>query len=63
MLKEAKAEEQERCWQIWPFMDNNEDPNAPLAALNNYLLLSDPFLVPLSKLRKTEGLFTACFCK
>lgn len=35
MLKEAKAEEQERCWQIWPFKDNTEDLEAPIAAANN----------------------------
>ncbi|KAL2051196.1 hypothetical protein ABVK25_008443 [Lepraria finkii] len=35
MLKEAKAEEQERCWQIWPLKDNAEDSEAPMAAVNN----------------------------
>ena len=35
MLKEAKAEERERCWQIWPFKDNEEDSEMPVAAANN----------------------------
>ena len=37
MLMEANAEEKERCWQIWPFKDNDDDSNAPLEALNDYL--------------------------
>ncbi|KAL8971193.1 MAG: hypothetical protein Q9197_003409 [Variospora fuerteventurae] len=37
MLKEAKAEEKERCWQIWPFKDNSDDSKAP-AAVNNELI-------------------------
>ena len=35
MLREAKAEEQGRCWQIWPFKDSGEDSEAPIATLNN----------------------------
>ena len=35
MLKEAKAEERERCWRIWPFKDNDEDSEVPVAAVNN----------------------------
>ena len=30
MLKAAKAEEQERCWQIWPYKDNDEDSKMPV---------------------------------
>ena len=33
MLKETKPEEQERCWQIWPFKDN-EDGHTLKAALS-----------------------------
>ena len=33
MFKEAKVEEQERCWQIWPFKDNDEDSEAPVAQI------------------------------
>lgn len=29
MLKEAKAEEKERSWQIWPFKDDGDDSEAP----------------------------------
>lgn len=29
MLKEAKAEEKERCWQIWPFKDDGDDSEPP----------------------------------
>lgn len=35
MPMEAKAEERERCWQIWPFKDNDDDSSAPLQALND----------------------------
>lgn len=31
MLKAAKAEEQDRCWQIWPYKDNDEDSTMPVA--------------------------------
>lgn len=31
MLKEAKAEEKERSWQIWPFKDDDDDSKAPAA--------------------------------
>ena len=30
MLKEAKAEEKEQCWQIWPFKDDGDDSEAPI---------------------------------
>lgn len=30
MLKAAKAEEQERCWQIWPYKDSDEDSKMPV---------------------------------
>ena len=35
MLKEVMPEERERCWQIWPFKDNDEDSSAPLEILND----------------------------
>ena len=35
MLVEAKAEEKERCWQIWQFKGNGHDSDAPLEALND----------------------------
>lgn len=31
MLKAAKAEEKERCWQIWPFKDDDGDDEMPTA--------------------------------
>ena len=31
MLKAAKAEEKEQCWQIWPFKDDDDDSEAPVA--------------------------------
>ena len=31
MLKAAKPEERERCWQIWPYKDNDEDSKMPVA--------------------------------
>ena len=34
MLKEAKSEEKERSWQIWPFKDDGDDSEAP-AAVND----------------------------
>lgn len=34
MLKAAKPEEKERCWQIWPFKDDGDDSEAP-ADVNN----------------------------
>lgn len=30
MLKEAKAEEREKCWHIWPFKDDDDDSEAPI---------------------------------
>ena len=36
-LNRAKAEERERCWQIWPFRDNEEDSEVPVAAVNNHV--------------------------
>lgn len=35
VLKEAKAEERERCWRIWPFKDDEEDSEVPVAAANS----------------------------
>ncbi|KAL8714703.1 MAG: hypothetical protein Q9225_006528 [Loekoesia sp. 1 TL-2023] len=36
MLMQAKAEEKERCWQIWPFKDDDDDDStAPLEALDD----------------------------
>ncbi|KAI9680618.1 MAG: hypothetical protein M1817_004058 [Caeruleum heppii] len=35
MLKEAKAEEREQCWRIWPFKDDDEDSKVPVVAMNN----------------------------
>ena len=29
MLKQAKVEDRERCWQIWPFKDDGDDSGAP----------------------------------
>lgn len=34
MFKEAKAEEKERCWQIWPFKDDGDD-SAALEVVHN----------------------------
>ena len=31
MLKEAKTEEKERSWQIWPYKDDDDDSKAPAA--------------------------------
>lgn len=35
MLMEANAEEKERCWQIWPFKDNDDDSIALSEASND----------------------------
>ncbi|KAL9028948.1 MAG: hypothetical protein Q9196_002754 [Gyalolechia fulgens] len=32
--KEVEAGEKERCWQIWPFKDDNDDSKAPAAVEN-----------------------------
>lgn len=29
MLKETKAEEKERSWQVWPFKDDGDIPKRP----------------------------------
>ena len=39
MLKEANEEERERCWQIWPFKDDEEDVEASKVAISELKLL------------------------